>query len=135
MYGFGVIGPDPQRSLLWMIGGVVCFSIALAALTGVIVIPGVLVFAFVRWQINAPRGVAVTDQGIVITKESPFDARPRQILGWVALDQIAVVVARTRSHVCVQLGPEAVWLRHKEHQILGVAAQTAQALAASAPPS
>ncbi|HTD49695.1 MAG TPA: hypothetical protein VK771_03800, partial [Acidimicrobiia bacterium] len=126
MYGFGVTGPDPQRSLLWMIGGAVGFCVVLAVLTGIILFPGLLGIAVARWVINTPRVVAVADEGIVVTKESPVDARPREILGRFPLDQIFVVIAKTTSHVCLQLGAERVWLRRKEHDILVSAAQTAR---------
>lgn len=125
MYGFGVAGPEPQRSLLWLIGGAVCFSVVLAAFTGIVLIPGLLAFAIARRAINPPRGVAITDRDIAVTRETAFDARPNRIVGNAPLDQVFVVVASTRSHVCVRLGADPIWLRRREHEILVTAAQAA----------
>ncbi len=122
MYGFGVTGPEQQRSLLWLIGGAVCFSAVLTAFTGIILVPGLLVFVIARRAINPPRGVAITDRDIVVTRETAFDARPNQIVGNAPLDQILAAAASTRSHVCDPVGTEPIWLRRREHEILVTAA-------------
>ena len=130
MYGFGVTGPDPQQSRLWMIGGAVGICVLLAIATGVVLVPGLLLIAGVRRAINPPRGVGVADQGIVVTKESFWNARPTDILAMLPLDQLFFVTSSTATHVCVQLGTELVWLRRKEHEILASTAQAARSRAA-----
>jgi hypothetical protein len=135
MYGFGVVGPDPQRSLLIMIGAVVGTCVVVAALTGAIVFPGILVIAVVRWLMNTPRGVAVADQGIAVTKESLWNASPSDVVAQLPLEQIFVVVSQTKTHVCVQLGNDQVWLRRKEHEILVAAVQNARMQAAHSQPA
>jgi hypothetical protein len=126
MYGSGVTGPDPQQSRLWMIGGAVGFCVLLAIATGVVLVPGLVLIAGARWAINQPRGVGVADQGIVVTKESFWNARPTAVLAKLPLDQLFFVAGSTATHLCVQLGTEHVWLRRKEHEILAAAAQVAR---------
>jgi hypothetical protein len=135
MYGFGVVGPDPQRSLLWTIGAVVGGCVVVAVLTGVVVFPGILVLAVLRWMLNTPRGVAVADQGIATTKVSVWNASPTEIVAQLPLEQIFAVVNQTKTHVCVQLGNDQVWLRRKEHEILFAAVQTARTQTAYAQPA
>jgi hypothetical protein len=124
MYGFGVTGPDPQRSLLCMV------------VVGLLLLPSLLLLAIIRSSVNPPRGVGVADQGLVVTRESAWDARPKSIVTLTSCDPLFHPVRSTRSHVCVQLGTERIWLRRNEHEILLAAADLAtQAATAAAPPA
>jgi hypothetical protein len=124
MYGFGVGGPEPRRSMYIIVGSVVAGCLALLVLTGVLVFPGILALYIIRWVVNTPRGVAVADQGVAVTKESFINAQPTEIITRLPLEQIYAVVAQTNTHVCVQLGDDQIWLRRKEHEILVGAVQS-----------
>jgi hypothetical protein len=118
MYAFGVSGPDPQRSWLWIAAGVIGVCIALAVVTGPVLLPGLLAIALPRWSVNPPRGVGIEDKGVVVVREHLWNARPASIAALVPRDSLFSVTATTRSHVRVQLGFESIWLRRTEHNIL-----------------
>jgi hypothetical protein len=124
MYGFGVVGPEPRRSMFVIVGSVVAFCVGIAVLTGVVIFPGLLALYIVRWVVNTPRGVAIADQGVAVTSESMWNAKPTGIVARFPLEQIYAVAGQTTTHVCVQFGNDQVWLRRKEHEILVAAVQT-----------
>jgi len=118
MYGFGVSGPNPSRSWIWIIGGSIAFCVAVAVMTGVAIVPGLLLLYFVRWSVNQPRGVCSADQGLVVTRESIWNANPKSVVALLPPDALNARIASTRTHVLVELGPDRVWLRRNEHNIL-----------------
>jgi hypothetical protein len=122
MYAFAVGGPEPERSKLYILGGVVG-CVLVSALLGAVIVPGVLGVALVRWWINPPRGVGLANEGVFVTKESFWNARPAEIVTLVGHDALATIIDSTKSHVRVQLGPEPVWLRRTELEILNNARQ------------
>jgi hypothetical protein len=130
MYGFGVVGPEPRRSMLLIVGGVVAFCLGILVLTGVVIYPGLLALYIVRRVVNTPRGVAIADQGVAVAGESVWNAKPTGIVARFPLEQIYAVVGQTNTHVCIQLGNDQVWLRRKEHEILVAAVQTVRAQSA-----
>ena len=127
MYGFGVVGPDPQRSWLIIIGGAVGVAVILGVLLHVLVIPGWVAIGILRLVINNPRGVGVADQGVVVTRESVWNASPTSIVVLLPLDALSAQIGATKSHVRLQLGAEQIWLRRKEYEILVAAARPAVA--------
>jgi hypothetical protein len=127
MYGFGVIGPDPQRSWLMVIGAAIGVAVILGLLLGALVVPGWLGIGILRLAINNPRGVGIADEGVVVTRESVWNARPTSIVVLLPLDSLFAQIGATKSHVRLQLGAEQVWLRRKEHEILVAAARPTSA--------
>jgi hypothetical protein len=118
MYGFGVVGPDPQRSWLMVIGAAVGIAVILGFLLGALVVPGWVGIGILRLAINNPRGVGVADEGVIVTRESVWNARPVSIVVLLPLDSLLAQIGATKSHVRLQLGAEQVWLRRKEYEIL-----------------
>jgi hypothetical protein len=123
MYGFGVVGPDPQRSWFLIVGAAIGIGVMLSLLVGGLVIPGGIGIAILRLAINNPRGVGVADQGVIVTRESVWNASPTRIEVLLPLDSLFAQIGATKSHVRLQLGAEQVWLRRKEHEILVAAAR------------
>ena len=126
MYGFGVVGPEPTRSWLWIVGATIALVVLLVLTTGVLLVPGVIGLGVVRWVVNRPRGVGVADQGIVVTHESFWNASPTSIVVFLPLDALSVETASTRSHVRLRLGAEQVWLRRNEYDLLIAAKDSAR---------
>jgi hypothetical protein len=133
MYGFGVTGPDPNRSWLWIAGGAIGACVLLMLATGAVLVPGFLLIAGVRWGINTPRGVLVADQGIAVTRESFWNARPTSVIVLLPFDPLFLITEATGSHVRVQLGIEHIWLRRREHEIVTTAAHSAMARTGARP--
>jgi hypothetical protein len=127
MYGFGVVGPDPQRSWFVVVGAAIGIGVILSLLVGALVVPGWVGIGILRLAINNPRGVAVADEGVVVTRESVWNARPTRIEALLPLDSLFAQIGATKSHVRLQLGAEQVWLRRKEHEILVAAARPTSA--------
>jgi len=125
MYGFGVIGPDPRRSWFLIAGGAIVMVVFLAVATGALVVPGWVGIGLLRWAINTPRGVGVADQGVFVTRESFWNARPKSIVARLPFDSLWVTTGSTKTHTRVQLGSEQIWLRRSEHEILVAAANSA----------
>lgn len=123
MYGFGVVGPDPQRSWLIVVGAAIGVAVFLGLLVGALVVPGWVGIGILRLAINNPRGVGVADEGVVVTRESVWNASPTSIVVLLPLDALSAQVGATKSHVRLQLGAEQIWLRRKEHEILVAAAR------------
>ena len=122
MYAFGVGGPEPERSKLYLVAGVVG-CIVVSALLGAVIVPGILGVALVRRWINPPRGVGIANEGVLVTNESFWNARPTEVITLVGHDALGAVIDSTKSHVRLQLGPELVWLRRAELDILNAARQ------------
>jgi hypothetical protein len=125
MYGFGVVGPDPQRSWLIVVGAAVGIALILGLVLGALVLPGWLLIGVLRLAINNPRGVGVADQGVIVTRESLWNASPTSIVVLLPLDVLSAQVDATKSHVRLQLGAEQIWLRRNEYEILVAAARPA----------
>jgi hypothetical protein len=123
MYGFGVTGPDPQRSWLMIVGGAIAVVVFLVLAIRALVVPGWLAIGLLRWAINTPRGVGVADEGIVVTRESLWNAQPTSVVVLLPLDTLFAQTAATKSHVRVRLGTEDIWLRRAEYDILLAAAK------------
>jgi hypothetical protein len=123
MYGFGVTGPDPTRSWWVVLGAVLGVVAVFGILLGALVVPGWLMITFLRQGINNPRGVAVADQGLIVTRESVWNAMPRSIVVLLPMDALGAQIGATKSHVRLQLGAEQIWLRRNEYQILLTVAQ------------
>ena len=58
------------------------------------------------------------DQGLVVTRESIWNANPKSVVALLPPDALNARIASTRTHVLVELGPDRVWLRRNEHNIL-----------------
>jgi hypothetical protein len=123
MYGFGVIGPDPQRSWLMVIGAAIGVAVILSLLLGALIVPGWIGIGILRLAFNNPRGVGVADEGVIVTRESLWNARPTSIVVLLPLESLFAQIGATKSHVRLQLGTEQVWLRRKELAILVAAAR------------
>jgi hypothetical protein len=118
MYAFGVTGPEPRRSWWFIVGGLIAVCVVIAVTTGRLIAPGILGVGLLRLAVNTPRGVGVADEGVVVTRESFWNARPVSIVVLLSLDALFAQVGATKSHVRLQLGAEQIWLRRKEHEIL-----------------
>jgi len=118
MYGFGVTGPDPTRSWWAVLGAAVGVVVVLGLLLGALVVPGWAAIWFLRQMINNPRGVAVADQGLIVTRESVWNASPRSIVVLLPIDALGAHIGATKTHLRLQLGAEQIWLRRTEYEIL-----------------
>jgi hypothetical protein len=124
MYGFGVVGPEPQRSWLLIVAAAVGVAVVFGLLLGELVFPGWVGIGILRLVINNPRGVGVADQGVIVTRESVWNAAPTRIVVLLPHDVLLAQSGATKSHVRLQLGAEQVWLRRKEYDILLAARAT-----------
>jgi hypothetical protein len=131
MYGFGVKGPEPTRSWLLIVGVTIGAVVVIAIATGIVIVPGLVGLAIARCAINTPRGVAVADQGLLVTRESLWNASPKAVTERLPFDGLFVEIGSTKSHVRVQLGREQIWLRRNEHEILTAAARRTMHFAAA----
>jgi len=84
---------------------------------GVVVYPGVLLLLFVSHSVRPPRGIAATDQGVVLVERRFLTGKPSKVL---ALGPGSGLLS-TRSagrRVVVAMGPDRVTMRRSEYDRL-----------------
>jgi hypothetical protein len=76
-YCIAVDGPPPARTLGWITAGAVALVGLVLLMTGILVVPGLLLVVVVFWSINRPRGVVVTSDGVALVRRSRLSNLPR----------------------------------------------------------
>jgi hypothetical protein len=121
-YAPGRTGPEPVRSVVGLLAGAIGVSVVIAVLTGVILIPGVLLLLVAYYVINGPRGIALANGGVVLVGRSLWTDRPNKVLTHVPYQAIASVTEDTGSRVRLNLGVEQIWVLRKEYERILMAA-------------
>jgi hypothetical protein len=116
-YGVGEIGPDPRRTLFFIVCGIVAVAFLMFIIYAVVVIPGLLLIWAVYVAVERSTSIVVTDQGVAILARSEFNGRPRK---FVALLPATALMDPTvvRSGRYVHLPNYRLWLRGKEFELL-----------------
>jgi hypothetical protein len=132
-YGVGEIGPDPRRTLFFIVLGVVAVAFLSFVVYAVIVFPGVFLIWAVYVTFERSTSVVVTDRGVAILARSEFNGRPRK---FVALLPAGILTDHTvqRSGRYVHLPTYQLWIRKKEYDPLVSAAKSVLASAPPPPP-
>jgi hypothetical protein len=131
-YGVGEIGPDPRRTLFFILCGVVAVAFVSFVVYSVVVLPGVVLIWAVYVVIERSTSLVVTDRGVAILARSEFVGRPRKfvaLLPWGILNDPTV----QRSGRYVHLPNYRLWLRRKEYDVLMAAVAVQPATPASPP--
>lgn len=124
-YAVGEIGPDPRRTLFFIVAGVVAVALLSFLLYSVIIFPGVFLIWAVYVAVERTTGVVVTDRGVAVLARSEFNGRPRKLVALLPLEILTDPTAQ-RSGRYVHLSAYRLWLRHKEFETLTAAASTVQ---------
>jgi hypothetical protein len=103
---------------------VAAFVVALAF--GRILIPGVLILAYVISVTRPARAVVVADQGLVLLSRSELNGRPTAVLAYQSLEAVSDAAQAASGHAKVGLGPDMVTFRQPEYQRLLAAVATAR---------
>jgi hypothetical protein len=116
-YGVGEIGPDPRRTLFFILCGVVVIAFLMFIVYAVVVVPGVLLIWAIYMAIERSTSVVATDQGVALLARSEFNGRPRK---FITLLPAAALTERTivRSGRYVHVPAYRLWLRQKEFDYL-----------------
>lgn len=116
-YAVGEIGPDPRRTLFFILCGVVGFAFLAFVVYSLILFPGVFLIWAVYVAVERSTGVVVTDRGVAILARSEFNGRPRK---FVALLPAEILTDPTvqRSGRYMHLPTYRLWLRKKEYDLL-----------------
>jgi len=122
-YAIGVGGPSPGRTLGLVLGGAVAVTVALSALTGGFVAPGMVAVVAVFWAVNPPRGLVVTTNGVAVMKRSMLTGKPTEMRLLAPLAALATPVQRSGPWSAYGVGPEEVWLTRKEAALATAAAR------------
>jgi hypothetical protein len=104
-----------------------------ALLAGVVLIPGVLLFFYVLFEVRLPRGIAVTDRGTALLARGFWRGRPTKILS--LLGPVSLTSRMSTGRVTLPLGDERVTLSHSSFEVLAAATRAPHGDAASAPPA
>jgi hypothetical protein len=114
------------RSAIVILAIFVILFFGLAVTTGKFLIPGWLLILLFVSSIKPLRGIAVTDNGVVLVSTSAWNAKPREVLAGLPPSSLAPTNVRKsgRRMVQVTLGPDKVRLRNKDFEPLASAVAT-----------
>jgi hypothetical protein len=129
-YGVGAIGPDPRRTVFFILCGVAAVAFLSFVVYSVIVFPGVLLIWAVFVAVERSTSVVVTDEGMAILARSEFNGRPRRFVALLPPGMLTDPTVQ-RSGRYVHLPTYGLWLRKKEYEALtsAVMIQTAGQMA------
>lgn len=118
-YALGSANARMTPLAVGLMGGFVVLAIALAVLSGRLLLPGFLVIYLIVRTIRPYRGVAAANSGIILFHCSPWSAKPKTVLGtapfsvlWPPNAQLAGKKMR------IPIGPDVVTLRQRDHEKL-----------------
>ena len=112
-YGIGEIGPDPRRTLFFILCGVVAVAFLSFVFYSITVFPGIFLIWAVYVAAERSTCVVITDRGVAILARSEFNGRPRKFVALLppgTLTDPAIL----RSGRYVHLPTYDLWLRKKE---------------------
>ncbi len=124
-YGVGEIGPDPRRTLVFILCGVVAVAFLSFVIYSVIVFPGVFLIWAVYVAVERSTCVVVTDGGVALLARSEFNGRPRKLVATLPPGILSEPNIQ-RSGRYVHLPTYGLWLRKKEYDHLTSAEPTLQ---------
>ncbi len=116
-YGVGEIGPDPRRTLFFIVCGIVAVAFLMFIIYAVVVVPGLLLIWAVYVAVERSTSVVVTDQGVAILARSEFIGRPRKFVALLPATALTDPNVE-RSGRYVHLPTYRLWLRKKEFELL-----------------
>ena len=124
-YGIGEIGPDPRRTLFFILCCVIAVAFLSFVIYAVIIFPGVFLIWAVYVAVERSTCVVVTDRGVAILARSEFNGRPRKLIGLLP-PGILTDPTIQRSGRYVYLPTYRLWLRKKQYDHLTSAGLTLQ---------
>lgn len=113
-YGVGEIGPDPRRTLFFILCSVVAIAFLSFVIYSVIVFPGVFLIWAVYVAVERSTCIVVTDDGVAILARSEFSGRPRKLITSLP-SGILTEPPVQRSRRYVHLPTYGLWFRKKEY--------------------
>lgn len=119
-YVTGRGGANPITVTLAVLGTIVLISGGLYALTGALIVPGVIPALLVFQGISPVRIVIVTDRGIALANPPTFSSRPPKVVATMAHGYVQPT-EESLGRVKVAVGQEHVWLTKEEEQVLRTA--------------
>ena len=105
------------------------FSVTVLVLAQTIAVPGLLLIYFFFNAVRTPRGLAVTDSGLVLTKLGFGAGRPTEGIAAYPFGALAQPNARVKgSQVLILLGSDTLTVRQRDytHLLAGVPTQVLQ---------
>jgi hypothetical protein len=98
-----------------VVGGAVATTVAVSALAGTFVGPGVIAVMAVFWALDPPRGVVVTSNSVTVMKRSMLTGKPTTVVEVAHLaSALAPPASRSGPWSAHDLGRERVWLTRTE---------------------
>jgi len=118
-YGVGEIGPDPRRTLFFILCGIVAVAFLMFVVYAVVVVPGILLIWAIYVAVERSTSVVVTDQGVALLARSEFNGRPRKLVALLPATALTDASVE-RSGRYVHLPTYRLWLRQKEFDVLNI---------------
>ena len=116
-------------------GSVFLVVFVIAALLGVLLIPGWLLLIYIAISIRPPRGVLVNSRGLVLFDLSVMNWGAKKVVAFLPFDALSQPGAEGSRRATVVLGPERVSFKAGELTRLREAARAAAPVYAPVPPA
>lgn len=117
-YVVGRGGPNPVYLSLGLIGIWLALIVVIAILTGLVVIPGILLFLLIQYALNPPQALVSCDRGFALVNRSLWNGKPTSVRG-LAAPGSAMPTRQEAGQFRIQLtGGPHIWLSKREEQRL-----------------